>query len=234
MKKIVVRAFERYREDKVWVTIDTCFNNPIFNKATGHSLKMFFSLNELCIKPNMGFVPHKHKNKDYIIIPLKGVLFQKTSDGNEYLIKNRDLQFMQTGHGITHFEYNPSFSDELVCLVLEISPQQKNLEPVCETVRYTTKINSIKKAQTIYFQQDQNYQINKVSCSWGIFNKKRVVNYKLQCPKNGALLYLVDGVVYIHGVKLTANDTIFIWDTGNFYMIADKNADFIIFDFPLQ
>jgi redox-sensitive bicupin YhaK (pirin superfamily) len=47
-------------------------------------------------------------------------------------------------------------------------------------------------------------------------------------------LYMIDGVVFISGIKLTKKDTIFIWNTSNFYIIADKKSDFIIFELPLK
>jgi len=234
MEKIVVRAYDRAKEDKGWIKLETCFNNSAFKELSGLELNTTVSLTEFCLKSNMGFVPHKHKNKDYIIIPLKGTLIQRTSEGDEFLINHRCLHFMQTGAGITHYEYNPSLSADLVCLAFEIKPEKLNLEPVCETFRELIKYNKINKIKSKLFQQNTKSPINDVSCSWGCFTEKRLVNYRLTKNKNGALLYMIDGVVFISGIKLTKKDTIFIWNTSNFYIIADKKSDFIIFELPLK
>lgn len=235
MNTKIIRAHERPKINKIWLTIDTCFNYGfIENDENKDTLiqNSSVSLIEICIKPNMGFVPHKHKNKDFIIIPIEGRLIQRNDNGDLIHVKTRNVHYMQTGTGITHFEYNTSMTDDLVCLVFQINPTHLNTNPAYKTIMPSSKLNTINKVQSNTNQENLQSPIKDVLVKYGTFNKKKFVNYKLTNVKNGVLVYLLKGIVFINDKKLTARDTILVWNTKSFIITTDDESDFIIFEFP--
>jgi len=129
MRKTIYRADERGFANHGWLRTYHIFSfaNYYDEERMGFGLLRVF--NDDFVEPGMGFGTHPHDNMEIISIPLEGVMAHKDSQGNEFTIKQDDIQVMSAGSGLTHSEYNYSKDNKLNFLQLWVFPDIYNTEP---------------------------------------------------------------------------------------------------------
>jgi redox-sensitive bicupin YhaK (pirin superfamily) len=230
MKGVTIKSTNREKENKSWFKVFNCFDSSFLSKCEENQAVSRFTLKEVCIKPNMGFVPHRHKNRDFIIIPIQGRLAQKNNLGQSYLAKRGDIHFMSTGSGITHFEYNYSSTEELNCVVLEVLPIEFDKKPVCLTVTLNTQINKLEKIIPVDKKIKKQVFMNNVTTYFGVYEKEYKQDF---CPtelSNNVLIYVIEGSISINGKLINAKDTFGVQNESNIKLEARVPTQILLFE----
>lgn len=163
-------------------------------------------LNDEIFKPNGGFDLHLHRNLEILSYIIEGELTHKDSLNNFIAIKKGDLQFMSTGKGIYHSEFNKTETD-LRLLQIWILPSTRNLEPqhsIIDTNKYIIP-NQLFKAVSlsdapIIINQDINLYILKL-------DSNRELDFEVSIERQ-AYLVQIEGSSNINGFTLREKDAL--------------------------
>src|SRR5210317_678077 len=108
MRKTIYKADERGFANHGWLKTYHMFSFANYYDVERMGFGVLRVLNDDIVEPGMGFGTHPHDNMEIISIPLRGVMAHKDSQGNEFTIREGDVQVMSAGTGLTHSEYNYS------------------------------------------------------------------------------------------------------------------------------
>lgn len=230
MNDITIKYKERAWENKFWLKVYNCFDSIFFGKKAKGQKTGDFSLKEMSIEPNMGFMPHTHKNKDFIIIPTQGSLIQKNNQGQSFLAKKGDIQILSTGAGITHFEYNESSTEKLNCIVFEIIPDVLDKKPQCVTISLNTEVNKLEKIIPVDKKTGKQTLMNNVRAYHGNIKKKMNLIFKPSNPQNKVLIHIIEGSISINGKLLNSKDTYGIHKISNLNLEMLKPTKILLFE----
>lgn len=230
MKSTLIKSNERYTEDRNSIVIHTCIDCYYPEIHLGPFSDYSFTLQEFTIKPNMGFMPHHHQNKDFILIPIQGQLNQNNIQGKNSIIKNNSIHFLSSGKGITHYEYNRSTTVDLVCLVLELTPQVLDTTPYCETVKKNTKQNKLMRLAPSKKRNCHKNIFKGVDTHFGVFHAESKIQYNFRNENSASIVYIISGRAIIDGTELNPKDTLVVWDSSTFNLHSFPNTEIIIFE----
>ena len=184
----------------------------------------------------MGFDMHPHNNMEIVSIVLEGTLEHKDSEGNHGLIPAGDVQKMSAGTGIRHSEFNPSKKDPVHLLQIWILPKEKNVKfsydqksfpPAERKNRLLPVVSGAKNKDTLYIHQDAAFLL-------GNLEKGKVVSHKLDSPKRGVYIFVMDGKITAGGETLTKGDAAAISETDSVEIQAKETAEFLLIEIPLK
>ena len=193
-------------------------------------------LNDDSVDGGMGFGEHPHDNMEIISLPLEGALQHKDSMGNIATIEPGEIQAMSAGTGIYHTEYNKDKSKPVKFLQIWVFPNKRNVDPrydqkkidLPEQPNHLVQILSPDQDDAgIWIHQDAWFNLGKLE-------ENTAVDYSIHKKGNGAYIFVLEGKVTVNGQALDSRDGYGIWDTENFTIQANTNAEFLIMDVPME
>ncbi len=192
-------------------------------------------LNDDIVAGGMGFGRHPHDNMEIISIPLEGSLEHKDSMDNTAVIKSGDIQIMSAGTGIFHSEYNNSKTDTASFLQIWVFPNKKNVEPRYDQIslKKEDRHNRLQQVLSPEMNDDGVWIYQDAWFHLGEFDKGVSTEYQIKKPGNGMYAFVISGDITINGLQLNRRDGLGIWDTDNFTIVADSNAEFLLMDVPM-
>ncbi|GIV26817.1 MAG: hypothetical protein KatS3mg027_0631 [Bacteroidia bacterium] len=228
-------ANERGHADYGW--LKTYYSFSFANWYNPHLIHfgMLRVLNDDTIAPHSGFDFHPHKDMEIITIMLEGELTHEDSMGNKGTIQQNEVQVMSAGSGIFHSEKNSS--DSIVKLFqIWIFPDQKNLTPRYEQMKYELKNNELIYLVTPFNEPiglhiHQNAYISRILLEQG-----KSFDYSLHHSDNGLYLMCINGQVEITQQLLNNRDAIGIWDTNKKITFQTQNilSDLLLIEVPMH
>lgn len=193
-------------------------------------------LNDDTVDPGMGFGAHPHDNMEIISIPLEGGLEHKDSMNNVAVIQNGDIQVMSAGTGIYHSEYNKDRQHRVKFLQIWVYPNKLNVEPRYDQVTLKAE-DRHNKLQQILSPNPDDEGVWIYQNAWfhlGQFDKGISATYDLKDKGNGVYVFVLSGDVKINDQLLNTRDGYGIWDTDNFTITAESNAEFLLMEVPMK
>lgn len=193
-------------------------------------------LNDDTIAGGMGFGTHPHDNMEIITIPLEGDLAHKDSMGNAATIKNGEIQVMSAGSGITHSEFNPNKDQQTKLLQIWVFPNKKNVTPRYDQIRLNPE-DRINKLQQILSPNADDDGVWIHQNAWfhlGNLSKGTAIPYQLKSEGNGVYFFVIKGDLTINGVAINTRDGLGIWNTENFEILADSDAEILLMEVPMK
>ncbi len=192
-------------------------------------------LNDDFVTGGKGFGEHPHDNMEIISIPLAGELQHIDSIGNTATIKAGEIQVMSAGTGIYHSEYNSDLDNPAKFLQIWLFPNKRDVEPRYDQItidnethnEFIQVLSPNAKDAGVWIYQDAWFNIAR-------FDRDITKNYKLHLTGNGAYIFVLNGDVTINGQQVGARDGFGIWDTDQFEVKANSNAEFLIMEVPMQ
>ena len=234
MRKTIYRADERGFANHGWLKTYHMFSFANYYDVERMGFGVLRVLNDDIVEPGMGFGTHPHDNMEIVSIPLRGVMAHKDSQGNEFTIKEGDIQVMSAGTGLTHSEYNYSKEDDLGFLQIWIFPKTYNTTPSYEekTFQFSQNewvliaspdrsLNSLPINQDCYF-------------SLGKFSKEFSMKYKRKSDSNGLFIFLIDGKISVENESLHKRDAIGIENTDEISIYLEENSFILLIDLPMN
>jgi quercetin 2,3-dioxygenase len=225
------RAQDRGRGQHGWLNSRHSFSFANYMDPERMGFSVLRVINDDEVAPGAGFATHAHRDMEIISVILQGTIEHKDSMGHVLQIKAGDMQRMSAGTGITHSEYNASQDEVLRFLQIWIEPNQLGIEPSYEEL---TLSDSDTKLQVLASpdQRDGSMLLHQDAV---LFGGSLRTGEELSLPL-GALrkyyLHMMSGEVIAADQVLTDGDALTIVDENALHIMANSDAEFLLFDLP--
>lgn len=235
MKLKVYKSDLRGSADYGWLKTKHTFSfNSYFDleKMNFGALRV---LNDDIVQPEKGFGMHRHDNMEIITIPLSGVLRHRDSEGNEFLIKESEVQIMSAGTGIEHSEYNASDKNIVNFLQIWIYPREKNIKPRYQKKSFNLK-NTLNSFITLVSPDNkETLLINQDAyISFANIQKNKSIKYKVRVKNNGIFIFVILGEIMINNHKFTDRDAVGIEGEEEVKIKATIDSKILLIEVPLK
>jgi len=190
-------------------------------------------INEDVIAPDRGFGMHPHQDMEIVTYMLSGALRHMDSLGNGSVIRAGDVQRMTAGSGIVHSEINASSSEPAHLLQIWMLPERNGLEPGYEEKHFSAgeKLNRLRLIASQDAREGSLLVHQDVSLYASLLQQGRTLNYVLGEDRS-AYLQLARGRLELNGEILLAGDAAKLEQVGQMVLLADEDAEFLLFDMP--
>ncbi|MEO1518475.1 MAG: pirin family protein [Bacteroidota bacterium] len=236
MKTVLHKASTRGHANHGWLKSHHSFSFANYYNPQRTNFGVLRVLNDDVVTGGMGFRTHPHDNMEIISIPLSGALRHKDTLGNTHVISKGNVQVMSAGTGIEHSEFNDSASDEVRFLQIWLFPNERNVRPRYDDIRYDPKDlhNNLVQVLSPNAEDDGVWIHQDAWFHLGEWTPGFETTYQLKRPGNGVYAFVLEGDVTIEGQKLNRRDGFGIWDVDNFRIKADSTAQFLLMEVPMQ
>ena len=193
-------------------------------------------LNDDQVSGGMGFGKHPHDNMEIISIPIEGDLEHQDSMGNTAVIRKGDIQAMSAGTGIFHSEKNRNPNEQAKFLQIWVYPDQLNVAPRYDQISLNLEDRHNRLQQILSPNADDDGVMIHQN-AWfhmGKLDKDVTLDYTLKAKGNGVYFFVLNGDVSVNGQALHRRDGYGVWETDNFKINADSDAELLLMEVPMQ
>jgi redox-sensitive bicupin YhaK (pirin superfamily) len=236
MNTILHKASTRGHANHGWLDTSHTFSFAHYYDPSRMNFGVLRVLNDDFVDGGMGFGRHPHDNMEIISIPLQGDLEHKDSMGNVAVIKQNDVQILSAGTGIYHSEYNKNPDQKVNFLQIWVFPKERNIEPRYDQRTFKPEHRVNKLQQIVSPKKDDEGVLINQDAWFHIGNLKQgfSTGYRVNQKGNGVYAFVINGDVTINGNKLNKRDGLGIWDTDNFTISADSDAEILLMEVPMN
>lgn len=236
MKTTFIEANSRGKTKIDWLNSFHTFSFGDYHDPARSHFGLLRVLNDDTVKPSKGFEPHSHQNMEIITIPISGSLFHQDHLGNRSTIQKGEVQIMSAGTGIMHSEHNPSSSEDVRFLQIWVYPKEKQIMPRYGQKLFDEKqrdnqlqcvVSPDERGGSLWINQDAFVYLSDLK-------NGKTVDFKLNDSKHGVLLMSMSGEIQINGQKLKSRDAIAIEDVEKISIQATSDAEFVLFEVPMN
>lgn len=229
------RANERGMADHGWLKSAHSFSFAGYNDPNNVHYESLRVINDDRVAANGGFPIHPHKNFEIFSYVLEGALKHKDTLGNGSVVHAGGVQYMSTGSGVSHSEFNPSADDAVRFLQIWLIPDTQNVPPRYETLA-AADLDKRGKLALILSPDgaDGSIRVQQDALVYAAnLDADEQIKYD---PKPGRKLWLqmAAGSLTLNGEALNEGDGAAL-EARSIILEAGQNADFLLFDLaPLQ
>lgn len=229
------RASERGQADHGWLKSAHSFSFAGFNDPNFVNYESLRVLNDDRVAGGGGFPTHPHKDFEIFSYVLSGALEHKDTLGNGSVVTKGGVQFMSTGSGVSHSEFNPSDREDVHFLQVWLIPDKRGGKPRYETLSQT-ELDTRGKLALILSGDGRNGSI-RVQQDANIFaahlNADEQITYEAEAGRK-LWLQVAEGSLAINGERLETGDGVAV-DRGPILLTDGHDANILLFDLaPLQ
>jgi len=229
------RANDRGMADHGWLKSAHSFSFAGYNDPDNVHYEALRVINDDRVAASGGFPTHPHKNFEIFSYVLEGALEHKDTLGNGSVVHAGGVQYMSTGSGVSHSEFNPSPDDAVHFLQIWLIPDTQNVTPRYETLA-AADLDKRGKLALILSPDGADGSI-RVQQDALVYAANLDGDEQIQYdPKPGRKLWLqmATGSLTLNGEVLNEGDGAAL-DERSIILEAGQNADFLLFDLaPLQ
>ncbi len=236
MKTIYHAADSRGDANHGWLKSKHTFSFANYHNPERMGFGALRVINDDFVIGGQGFGKHTHRDMEIISIPLSGKLGHGDNIGNDGIIETGEIQVMSAGTGITHSEMNGDSNEAVKFLQIWVIPNKMNVEPRYQQVRMDERLQPNQFNQVLSPNPDdagvwihQNAWFNM-----GHFDKGHIETYQLNDPNNGVYILVLEGKVTVNDNTLDARDGLGVWDTKNFTMDVEDDAQVLLMEVPMS
>lgn len=231
-------ANSRGKADFGWLKANFSFSFGNYYNPERVQFGMLRVLNDDTIDGGTGFGTHPHDNMEIITIPLEGGLKHRDSMGNEGVIRFGEVQVMSAGTGVQHSEMNASQKEQAKTLQLWVFPDKEDVTPRYDQKSFDIE-NQINTFVNIVSPKDKNdgnalWVHQQTFFNLGIFEKDTSITYKINIPKNGVYLFLIEGEIEVDNQILKPRDAMGIIDFDQFEIKINSKAKILLVEVPMK
>ena len=232
------KANLRGKADFGWLKANFSFSFGNYFNPDKIQFGMLRVLNDDTIEGGTGFGTHSHDNMEIITIPMEGGLKHKDSMGNEGVIGFGEVQVMSAGTGVEHSEMNASQKDPAKTLQLWVFPETQNVTPRYDQKSFDIE-NQINTFVNVVSPKDKNdgnalWVYQQTFFNLGIFEKNTTITYKVNIPKNGVYLFLIEGEIEVNQQILNKRDALGITDFDEFEIKINSESKILLVEVPME
>lgn len=216
----------RFRND--WLDSYHSFSFAEYHDPNYMNFRALRVINEDRVAPGGGFATHSHRDMEIITYIISGELEHRDSLGNGSIIRQGEVQYMCSGTGIRHSEYNPSSSHHGHFLQIWIQPAQLNLPPSYQQHQFSRD----KPGLTLIAAGDTSGLIQiqqQVKLYVGVLQLDEMLSYTITAQRYG-WIQAISGVFSVNGQTLQSGDGIAISQEDTLQIQAQQPSEFLLFD----
>jgi redox-sensitive bicupin YhaK (pirin superfamily) len=190
-------------------------------------------INEDRVAPGAGFGAHGHRDMEIFSYVVAGALAHKDSMGNGSTIRPGDVQVMSAGSGVRHSEFNGSTTEPVHFLQIWIEPDRRGGPPRYAEAHFAAQ-EKHNRLRLILSQDGRDGSLamqQDASVYASLLEAGRSVEHALPQGRK-AWAQIVKGAVTVNGARAQAGDGLAILDEPNLSIVAQENAEFLLFDLP--
>jgi len=190
-------------------------------------------INEDVIAGGKGFSMHPHRDMEIVTYMLAGALRHQDSLGNGSVIRAGDVQRMSAGTGIVHSEFNASSTEPAHLLQIWLLPERNDITPGYEEKHFVPADKQDRWC--LVASQDGREGSLKIHQDVALYASCLAagerLTYTLQ-PGRSAYIQLARGTLTLNGEVLMAGDAAAIDTQQVIDLVADEDAELLMFDLP--
>ena len=227
----IIRSNDRGAADHGWLKARHTFSFAEYHNPERVHFGKLRVINEDRIAPGKGFGTHPHQDMEIVTYIISGAIEHKDSMGNGTIIRAGEVQRMTAGTGVLHSEFNHSQEEELHLLQIWIFPEQKNLEPGYEQTLFSReeKLNTLRligsrdgRDGSITIHQDVDLYASVLESGKSV-SLDNVADRRI-------FIQVVSGNVDMNGERLAAGDGIQIRNESSIRLVAENDAELLLFN----
>lgn len=229
------KSHERGYANHGWLDSYHSFSFAEYHDPAYMQYSVLRVINEDIVAAGTGFGEHPHRNMEIITYILSGQLRHRDSMGNSSVIGVGDVQRMTAGTGVRHSEFNASIDEPVHLLQIWIVPLENGLPPSYEEKHFS--IEQKENQWCLIVSPNGDKSSVKIHQDTMIYAASLAPGNLLEIPlmqNRCAYLQVAKGKVFLDGQTLVAGDAAMLEDTGGFKVVADKDAELILFDLPMM
>ncbi len=236
MKTLLFKAEDRGTADYGWLKPNYYFSFAQYNDPAKVHFGMLRVLNDDFIGGGGAFPTHPHDNMEIVTIPFSGALKHKDSTGGQGIIKAGDIQIMSAGSGVQHSEANASATEPVTLFQVWVFPKERNIKPRYDQKtfdineranKWQTVVSPIDTDNALWINQDARFLLTNLIAG-------KEISYTAAFKNNGVFLVVINGSVNINNQLLNRRDAFAISETDSFNITANKDAELLAIEIPMQ
>ena len=192
-------------------------------------------INEDWVAPGTGFDTHPHRDMEIVTYVLSGALEHKDSLGSSSIIRPGEVQRMTAGTGIRHSEYNPLADQVVHLLQIWILPDRRGHVPGYEQ-KPVAVADRPGRLHLIAGPQGGDGAV-RINQDASIHAGRLAIGDRVEFPLadgRGAWVQVARGAVAVNGLALTAGDAVAAREEDRLAIVAEQDAEILVFDLPLS
>ncbi len=226
----VRKAADRGHADHGWLKSAHSFSFADYHDRDHVHFESLRVINDDQVAAGGGFPTHPHKDFDIFSYVLEGSLEHKDTLGNGSTVTAGGVQYMSTGSGVSHSEFNPSQSEAAHFLQVWLIPDTRGVTPRYET-RSAAELDRRGNLALFLSPDGRNGSIRVQQDALvyaALIDGTEEISYKLQQGRK-AWLQVAEGSLTINGVQVATGDGAAV-DQGELVLTEGKNANILLFD----
>ena len=236
MKTIFHPAAERGTADYGWLKPNYYFSFAQYHDNDKVHFGLLRVLNDDFIAGGGSFATHPHDNMEIVTIPFTGALTHKDSTGGQGIIQAGDIQIMSAGTGVQHSEANASATEPVTLFQIWVFPKKRNITPRYEQRNFdiTDRVNKwqvvvspVETDKALWINQDARFSLTRLEAG-------RSLGYSNAFKGNGVFLVVISGSVKAGDQQLNKRDALGIYDTNEFTVVANEDAELLAIEVPMH
>lgn len=227
----VRKADERGYANHGWLKSYHTFSFASYYDPQQMGFRTLRVMNEDRLTAGKGFGTHAHENMEIVSYVLEGELEHKDSMGNGEVLRPGEFQRITAGTGITHSEFNPSTENVTHFYQIWIRPEREGIEPSYEQ-RAFDKEHRQDRLQLVASRDGadgslvihQDAQIYLADLTGG-----KEIAYDIAIERH-VWLQVLRGELNVNGQVLQAGDAAALSQVPHAQLLAESQAEFMLFD----
>lgn len=235
MQYILYPNAERGEKDLGWLQSKFSFSFSSYRNPVRKNFGLLHAFNDDTVKPGGGFGLHPHTNMEIISVMLKGTMNHKDTLGYSEIVEKDWVQLMSAGTGLRHEEHNVG-EEDVAFLQIWIEPKLQNISPRYQK-RYFPREKRKNQLTTIVSNEEgtEHCWINQnARLQLGWFEQGKEIPYFMNPLNKAVFIFVLEGALTVAGKKIAKRDAIGIWDTDQFTISIEQEADFIVIEVPVN
>jgi hypothetical protein len=216
-----------------WLSSRHSFSFADYYDPAHRGFSVLRVINEDRVAPAAGFGTHGHRDMEILSYVLEGALEHADSMGNRRVLSAGELQLMSAGTGVRHSEFNHSAVEPVHFLQIWLLPSARGGAPRYQEARFPEPsaeeplrvvVSPDGRGGSLVVKQD-------VCVLAGRLTGGARFEHRLD-PGRAAWVQVARGRAHVSGHALSAGDGLSLTEEPSVVLVAEADAELLVFDLP--
>ncbi|MEM6650589.1 MAG: pirin family protein [Pseudomonadota bacterium] len=224
-------AEDRGHADHGWLKSAHSFSFSSYYDPDHMNFEALRVINDDRVAGGGGFPMHPHQDFEIFSYVLEGAIAHKDSLGNGSTVSAGGVQYMTTGRGVQHSEYNPHADQDLRFLQIWLMPKVRGADPRYDQIDLSPQE---KDGQLKLFISEDGREgsiptLAPADIYAGTFDGAQQAEFTFRRNRKG-WVQIARGSIKVNGVHLKEGDGLAITAPGQIHIEEGQKAELLLFD----